>query len=136
MIEEELKKMIIEKYGNMAKFADVCGVKYSSLMTIFSRGVKNANVQNVIRICRALGITADGVARGVIEYAPRSATLGSLRREQNRLFNLMLGGLVEIDGVVLTDDELRLVDDMITAAADMIRKRRDRARVWSEDDEE
>ncbi len=136
MLEDELKKMILEQYGNMAKFSEACGVKYTSLMGIFSRGIKNANVQNVIRICRCLGITADGVARGVIEYSPRTTGLGSLRKEQNRLFNLMLENKIEIDGVILSDEELRLVDDMITAAADMIRKRRDRARAWSEDDEE
>ena len=48
----------------------------------------------------------------------------------------MLDHRVEIDGDVLSEEELRLVDDMLSAAADLVRRRRERNRPRWKDEAE
>lgn len=61
-IEENLKLMIIERYGTMLNFATAIDMSTSTLSTILNRGVHNANIHNVIKICNALDISVDELA--------------------------------------------------------------------------
>ena len=65
-IEEQLKQMILNHSGSVNKFASEIGLPYSTVASILNRGVKNANVQNIIKVCQALGISADELANGRI----------------------------------------------------------------------
>lgn len=65
-VEEELKKIIIDRYGSVNKFATVCNVPYSTIATIFVRGINKANISTVIAICKELKISADELANGKI----------------------------------------------------------------------
>lgn len=65
-VEDELKKIIIERYGSVNKFATVCDVPYSTIATIFVRGINKANISTVIAICKELKISADELANGKI----------------------------------------------------------------------
>ena len=65
-VEEDLKKIIIDRYGSVNKFATVCDVPYSTIATIFVRGINKANISSVIAICKELKISADELANGKI----------------------------------------------------------------------
>lgn len=65
-VEDELKKIIIDRYGSVNKFATVCDVPYSTIATIFVRGINKANISTVIAICKELKISADELANGKI----------------------------------------------------------------------
>ena len=65
-VEDELKKIIIDRYGSVNKFATVCDVPYSTIATIFVRGINKANISTVISICKELKISADELANGKI----------------------------------------------------------------------
>ena len=65
-VEEELKKIIIDRYGSVNRFATVCDVPYSTIATIFVRGINKANISTVIAICKELKISADELANGKI----------------------------------------------------------------------
>lgn len=65
-VEEDLKKIIIDRYGSVNKFATVCDVPYSTIATIFVRGINKANISTVIAICKELKISADELANGKI----------------------------------------------------------------------
>lgn len=65
-IEEQLKQMMINHSGSINKFASDVGLPYSTVASILNRGVKNANVQNIIKVCHALNISADELANGRI----------------------------------------------------------------------
>lgn len=65
-IEEELKELIIKKFGSVNKFAQNCGLSTSTVATIFTRGVNKTNVNTIIKICQKLGIRADELADGKI----------------------------------------------------------------------
>ena len=65
-VEERLKELIIKQYGTMKDFTDHIGVPKSTFANILRRGVNNANVLTIIKICQALGISTDALAEGKI----------------------------------------------------------------------
>lgn len=69
-IEKELKNLILSRYRSILEFSKEVQMPYSTIDNIFKRGVVNANVANIIRICTALNISADELARGRITPLP------------------------------------------------------------------
>ena len=59
MLEEQIKKMIIRKYGSIRSFALKIDIPYTTIDTILRRGIDNSNVRNVIKMCKELKIAAD-----------------------------------------------------------------------------
>jgi hypothetical protein len=56
-----LRKLIENTGLNIKAFAEKANVPYTTLFSILERGVSKASVDNVIRICRTLGITIEGL---------------------------------------------------------------------------
>ncbi|MFD0868824.1 Uncharacterised protein [Chlamydia abortus] len=56
---EVLKKLIDQTGLNTKAFAEKAGIPYTTLRSILMRGVGGASVNNVIKVCRALGITIE-----------------------------------------------------------------------------
>lgn len=83
-IEQELKELILSKYGSIREFSKVLDMPYSTIDSIFKRGVENASVANIIRICEKLSISADGLAEGKIILR----TSGDLTDEELELLKL------------------------------------------------
>lgn len=75
-VESDLKNLIVERYGTVKAFSQSVGLPNSTLDSIFRRGILKASVTNIIKICDALGISADGLGDGKIV-----ARSGSLNRE-------------------------------------------------------
>ncbi|MHC1773641.1 MAG: hypothetical protein AB9907_18260 [Flexilinea sp.] len=67
-IEDELKSLILVRYKSMREFSNAISMPYSTLATIFKRSLSNASITNIIKICDALSISADGLADGRIMY--------------------------------------------------------------------
>lgn len=65
--EKMLKDYILSRYNSVREFTIQADIPYTTLDSIFKRGIGNSSVTNVIKICRALGISADGLADGRIE---------------------------------------------------------------------
>ena len=61
-IEEKLKDFIISKYGNLSNFSKEIDMANSTLSTILKKGVRKASITNILKICEALEISADGLA--------------------------------------------------------------------------
>lgn len=59
MLEEQLKKIIIDKYGSIRKFAMKIDVPYTTIDSILKRGIDNSNVGNVIKMCKELNLSVD-----------------------------------------------------------------------------
>lgn len=58
-IEDEIKKMIESKYGNVKNFSIQNGLPYTTVRSILERGVLNAKVENVIKMADGLGMKAE-----------------------------------------------------------------------------
>lgn len=66
--EEKLKDLILMNYGSVRKFTQKYGLPYSTVATLFSRGIKSASVTTLIAVCRILGISADELLEGRITF--------------------------------------------------------------------
>jgi DNA-binding Xre family transcriptional regulator len=84
-VEERLKELIIEKYGTMKDFTDKIGIPNSTFANILRRGVQNANVLTIIKICQALCISTDDLAEGRI--VPTSRIIPQPKRIEDIIFN-------------------------------------------------
>lgn len=61
MLEEKIKKIIIEKYGSIRQFSIKINIPYTTVDTILKRGIDNSNVGNVIKMCKALNLSIDNL---------------------------------------------------------------------------
>ena len=59
--EEYLKQLIIEDAGTLKDFAKKINMPYTTLYSI-SRNVGGASIDNILKICKVLGISADDLA--------------------------------------------------------------------------
>lgn len=51
-----LRKIILERYPSLRRFALETDIPYSTLLTLLSRGVGGASFDVVVRICKQLHI--------------------------------------------------------------------------------
>jgi len=65
-IEEQLKEYIKKGYGDVKTFTLQANIPNSTLSTMFSRGIMNSNIKNVVLLSKALSITVDGLVAGKI----------------------------------------------------------------------
>lgn len=70
--EEKLKEFILQRYHSIREFTIQHDLPYTTVHSIFKRGVENSSVGNIIKICKALGISADALADGEIAPAKRA----------------------------------------------------------------
>lgn len=69
MIENEIKNLIIERYGSLVAFSEKIGLPNSTIDSILRRGIGKANVENVMLICKELQISIYGLRHNVIKPA-------------------------------------------------------------------
>lgn len=97
-IENELKNLIVSKYGTIKAFSLEIGMPYSTLDSIFRRGIQNASITNVIKICKKLQISTDHLCNGKI--VPISTNDASGCCNYQTIFD---------DSIPPTDSELELL---------------------------
>ena len=66
-IEDQLKSFILEQYKSIREFSQTINMPYSTLDSIFKRGVSNAGITNIITICQALSLDVDKLADGILQ---------------------------------------------------------------------
>lgn len=67
-IENNVKELILEKYGTLKDFSKEIDLPYSTVYGMFNRGFLNSTVDNMLALCTALNISADQLANGHIEF--------------------------------------------------------------------
>ena len=65
-IEDKLKSLILERYSSIRETTLKISMSHSTFDSILKRGIQNATVSNIIKICDALHISADALANGEI----------------------------------------------------------------------
>lgn len=126
-IEERLKDLIVLKYGNVANFVREIGLPYSTFKSIMTRGLMNASIGNILKICSALNISADELANGNI--VPVENISEKINVEE-LLLNYRLNDRInfELDEKPLTSEEIALLSDSIEVTLGLIRRRREQER--------
>lgn len=59
--EEYIKTLIVDKGYSVKSFSQAVNIPYSTLRSILEAGVGGASVDNVIKICKGLGISVDSL---------------------------------------------------------------------------
>lgn len=87
--EMYLKELMEAKYGTVRNFSEQIKVPYTTVRSILERGVLNAKMENIINICKGLGITPeqlynfeDSVVANISKIAVRLT-----EQRQNNVYN-------------------------------------------------
>ena len=122
-IEEKLKSMILEKYGSMMEFSKHIGMPNPTLASIMSRGIHNASIQNIIKICKELDISADELANNRIVPNHHDDI-----REVSDLLSYMKMNIstysLTLDGKPLSEAENEALMDALELCVEFIRRQR------------
>lgn len=60
-IEEQLKQMILSEYKSVRAFTMALDIPYSTIDSMFKRGIDGASVVTVLKVCMALNIDIEGL---------------------------------------------------------------------------
>lgn len=125
-IEETLKSHIIERYGSVRAFAIKYDIPYTTVVTILHRGINNASLTSIMKICNALKISPDKLSEGKIVY-----TLNDMIEIKKSVIDLnelmssckwtMVNNPVEYNGHILTEQEKATITTAIEISLEMIK---------------
>ena len=96
-VEEQLKALIKQRYGNLKKFTEVIAMPWTTLDSILKRGVANSNISNIMKICKELEIDTESLVEGRIEPAR------SVKEQKAATVDTIAA---HFDGDEFTEDEL------------------------------
>jgi hypothetical protein len=65
-MEEEIKKLIIGRYGSINNFCKQFDFPWSTVKTMLTRGIKNSSISNVIKLCKALNLDIEELTKDKI----------------------------------------------------------------------
>lgn len=71
-IEEQLKFEILSQYKSVRAFTTSAEIPYSTMDSIFKRGISNAGVGTVIKIFNTLGLDVESLASGCLQKTKRT----------------------------------------------------------------
>lgn len=130
-IEEKLKKLITDRYGSMREFCNVTGMTTSTLSTILSRGIHKANIGSVIKICKALGISADALAQDVIAPINEDTKYAFVLTEMDEIVKFQRLNIdryqeITVGGEPISEDDAAMIIDAVEFAVELIKKKRKR----------
>ena len=129
-IEEKLKNYILTIYKSVREFVQYADIPYSTMDGILKRGIKNASIGNILKICEALQISADELANDKIVPINRKSfhhkvmiseipDMISVIRDNEQDF-----ADFTIDVQFLTKDEWNIILNGMTVSVEFIRDNR------------
>lgn len=119
--EDELKRLIVSRYGSMLNFTKKVGLSNSTVATILTRGIGTASVTNVIKMCKELGISTDKLAYGEIVPIDGKWKIDSLNEYINTLKAKLSTSDMMLDGEVLKEYEKKLLIGSFENSIDLVR---------------
>ena len=125
VIEDQLKNLILSRYRSIREFTLIIDMPYTTIDSIFRRGIGNSSVANVIKICKALGISADGLADGkIVPYhqAPRGS-ISEVRDIVNATKAKLFCSHLTIDGVNIEAEQVEPIIDALDVGYEMAKKK-------------
>lgn len=127
--EERLKELILRRYHSIREFTLAIDMPYTTMDSIFRRGIGNSSVSNIIKICKALGISADALADGEIVQVKKSIPSPiNDRIEVKELLDetkdlLIHGGAVTLDGQPISKDGIESILDAMEVGVEIAKKK-------------
>lgn len=127
--EEKLKDLILARYYSIRDFTNSIELPYTTLDSMFRRGIQNSSVNNVIKVCKALGISADALADG--EIVPISETKGKILNDRYEVRDVLDNtkeiltryGFVTLDGKPIDKDGIESILDAMEVGIEIAKKK-------------
>lgn len=66
--EQKLKQLILSEYKSVREFAFQAKMPYSTVASIFTKGIDKTSITTMIKICNKLNISIDELLNGQIVY--------------------------------------------------------------------
>ena len=66
-VEEQLKHLIIGKYGSILKFSKEANIPYSTIVSVFERGIRQTTTNTFFRLCDILNLSMEDLDKGVLK---------------------------------------------------------------------
>lgn len=66
-VEEQIRQVISQNYKSVRAFAIEKNIPYTSIMSLFKRGIGNASINTVFKVCKALDIDVNSIETGKIK---------------------------------------------------------------------
>lgn len=123
-IEDELRELIVKKYGSVISFSNATGIKNATLSHVLKTGIGRTSLSNVFKICDALSISADALAKGKIEPKVTERHIKDLEVVVEDMKTVMANNDIYLDGLVLSDMEKEILLVTINVGIETIRGRR------------
>ena len=129
-IEEKLQELILTRYHSLREFTIDIGIPYTTIHSIFRRGIDNSSLSNVIKICKALGISADALATGEIVFVRNKKTIDQSINECFEIKeiiedtkDLLTHRKVTVDGEPISKKGIESIIDAMEIGAQMAKKK-------------
>lgn len=129
-IEEKLREYILTYYKSIREFTQKANMPYSTMDGILKRGIANSSIGNVLKVCQALGISADELARNKIVPLRKNSShiliseipemIKYVRKNKEEYNDLT------IEGEPLSEHELETLLDMNEMTVKLILNKRER----------
>lgn len=98
---EKLKKLIENTGLNLKAFSEKAGIPYTTLRSMLERGISNASVNNVIKVCKTLGIKVEDLDDEA-----------NCENEKEKCKPTTIAAHIP-DGVELTEEDMKQINDFI-----------------------
>ena len=60
-LEDKIRELINNKFGSVRQFALEADIPYTTVLSILDRGIMNSKTQNVLKMCKVLGIKTNNL---------------------------------------------------------------------------
>ena len=133
-IEEKLKEYILAHYKSVREFVKHADMPYSTMDGILKRGVHNSSIGNVLKICKALNISADELANNRIVPVTKNQKRHGCIMELPEMLEYMRNNPNEfsdltVDGKPLSNVEWETMLNSMALTVDFVRNIRTQKRM-------
>ena len=125
-IEEELKNLILSKYGTVKDFSLATELPYGTVDTILRRGIHKASVTNIIKICQTLGISTDELAQDrIVPVDTNGSRMTDISDIIENIKRSIQGyAYLTINGEPMSQNEIDMLLDAIDIGIEIIKRNR------------
>ncbi len=101
--EDKLKAYILDRYKSIREFTISIDMPYTTFDSVLKRGIDNSSITNIIKICKALNISADELANGNIV-----STISKPNYKNNvvEMLTLIKSDVIKLDNLTLRGEPI------------------------------
>lgn len=123
-IEDELRGLIKERFGSVAEMCERTGLKATTVRGILNGSIQNAHAATIFAITKELGIDAESLYYGKIEYL--EDLKNDLRHKADKFITELTSGSYTINGTRATPAEIQEVVEYLNFSVNRVIYNRER----------